>query len=160
MRADFAHAVGHEDDGQGGPALPDVPRPRLSRITYAADSWYPFITEANRERLRQLHCRGCCLITGCPPTSHATSVMYEAGFRTRDEVIRDHFFALADKLRRISDGCASADKPEACFGLQWVVRLFRDARCPPQSCAPCVPRTAASVGASRPLSAGELRPRG
>jgi hypothetical protein len=123
----------------------------LSRITYACDAWYPFITEANRERLRDLHYRGCRLITGCVPTSHEASVIYEAGFRSLDDEVGDIVVALADKLRRMSDGCASADAPETCFGPQWCV-CSTTARCRRRRCARFAAATAPSASARRPSS--------
>ena len=92
----------------------------LSRITYACDAWYPFAATSTLDRLRRLHYRGCCIITGCLPSSHTESVIYEAGFRSLDNEVRSIIVATADKLRR----CEKT--PVACFGPAWVVRLFRD----------------------------------
>jgi ribonuclease HI len=98
----------------------------LSRLRYGADCWWSRAREQDLDKLRSIHYRGCSIITGCVPSSHTASVIYEAGFRTLDEEIRDDIVKLADRLRRMSDGCTSATEPEMCFGPEWVVRLFRD----------------------------------
>ena len=98
----------------------------LSRMLYAVDAWYPYISASQRKRLARIHYRACCLITGCHDQPHAASVCYEAGFRSFDEIARDEITKLADRMRRRSDGCASDTASEQAFGVEWVVRLFRD----------------------------------
>ncbi|MGH2927258.1 MAG: reverse transcriptase domain-containing protein, partial [Solirubrobacteraceae bacterium] len=93
----------------------------LSRLLYAVDCWYPFVSAEHRRALQSLHYRACCLITGCPSSSHAESACYEAGFRSFDELARDEMVKLADRLRRMPGNGGGA-----CFGPEWVVGLFRD----------------------------------
>jgi hypothetical protein len=102
----------------------------LSRMLYAVDAWYPFVSALDRQRLQSLHYRACCVITGCVSTSHAESVCYEAGFRCFDAIARDEMVKLADRLRRVPDGCIDNDTPSVCFGPEWVARLFRDGAMP------------------------------
>ena len=78
----------------------------LSRMLYAVDVWFPFVSAADLARLDSLHYRACCVITGCVSRSHTESVCYEAGMRTFREVARDEIVKLADKLRREPDGVA------------------------------------------------------
>jgi ribonuclease HI len=110
----------------------------LSRLLFAADAWFPYVSAEDRRQLQSLHYRACCVITGCPPGSHAVSVCYEAGFRMFDETVRDETVKLADKLRRVPDGCASRHVTEVCFGPQWVARLFRDGAMPTAELRPVV----------------------
>jgi hypothetical protein len=109
----------------------------LSRLLYAVDAWYPFTNVAARERIESMHRRGCCVITGAVESSHRESVCYEAGFRDFEETARDEITGIADKMRRMSDGCAGgATTTETCFGPAWVVRLFRDYPMPTAAAAP------------------------
>ena len=85
-----------------------------------------FIAAESRHSLQSLHYRACCVITGCVATSHAPSVCYEASFRTFDEVARDEIVKVADRLRRMPDGCKSNSACEQGYGPEWVARLFRD----------------------------------
>ena len=97
----------------------------LSRLTYAAEAWYPFIRRADADRLQRLH-RDCCFaITGCRSGSHGDSVIYEAGFYPLDVVMRDELVKLGDKLRRYP-ASARGTVREQVFGPEWVVALFRD----------------------------------
>jgi hypothetical protein len=110
----------------------------LSRLLYAIDAWYPHVTETDRKRLQSLHYRACRAITGCIKTSHGESVCYEAGFRMFDEVARDEITGLADRIRRVPDGCRTLALPEVCFGPAWVARLSRDGAMPTAAVRPMV----------------------
>jgi hypothetical protein len=101
----------------------------LSRLLYAAEAWYPFITQSNADRLQNVHRDGCFAITGCRPGSDGDSVCYEAGFYTLDVVVHNELVKLADKLRRYPQPLReNAHAPV--FGPEWVVALFRDERLP------------------------------
>ncbi len=102
----------------------------LSRLLFAVDSWYPYASAADRQRIQSIHYEACRIITGCPATADAASVCYEAGFRMFEDIARDEIIKTADKMRRMSDGCADLRTPEHCFGPEWVVRLFRDGAMP------------------------------
>ena len=101
----------------------------LSRLTYAAEAWYPFIEPRDAERLHRLH-RDCCFaITGCRAGSHGDSVCYEAGFYTLNVEMCDELIKLADKLRRSPRMMRNSDHVSV-FGPAWVAALFRDERMP------------------------------
>ena len=109
----------------------------LSRMLYAVEVWYPFVCDADRDRLQQMHTRGCRAITGCIKSAHAESVCYEAGYRMFEELARDEIVKVADKLRRIPD-VGDLRTSLQCFGVEWVARLFRDGCMPTASLRPVV----------------------
>ena len=108
----------------------------LSRLLYAVDCWYPFVSVENAARLESLHYRACCAITGCVGRPDTSSVCYEAGFRSFEEEARSEIIRTADKLRRMHDGCESLAVSQQCYGVEWVVRLFRDGRMPTAALRP------------------------
>lgn len=104
----------------------------LSRLLYAVDTWWPYTTKEMRDKIESLHYRACCIITGCNHnlSPHRLSVIYEAGFREFDVLVRDEMIKIGDKLRRIDDGEPSRSVPCAPVGPAWVARLFRDGLMP------------------------------
>ena len=110
----------------------------LSRMLFAVDAWYPYTSAPERARLQSMHYRACCVITGCIAGSDAASVCYEAGFRMLPELVRDEIVTVADRLRRMPDGCPSNTASAVCFGVEWVARLFRDGVMPTADLRPVI----------------------
>ena len=102
----------------------------LSRMLFAVDAWYPFLARCHRDRLEQIHERGCRIITGTSKTSHGVSACYEAGFRSFEETARDEIVKLADRMRRMPGGDPDPGSVDRVYGTEWVARLFRDGRMP------------------------------
>ena len=66
----------------------------LSRVLYACDAWYPYITVADRDRLAKIHYSGCLAITGVKRGSSADATCYEAGFRSLPVIIHDELVTI------------------------------------------------------------------
>ena len=95
----------------------------LSRLLFAVDAWYPYISDTNRAKIQTLHAQGCKIITGAAKTSHSSSVVFEAGLRDFDQIVLERNVRLADKLRRLP--MPTIPKEEAAHGMDWFLRLFR-----------------------------------
>ena len=97
----------------------------LSRMLYAIEAWYPYISMVDRTRLQNMH-RDCCLaITGCRAGSDGTSVCFEAGFYSFDAIANDEMIKLGDRLRR-HPTVPGRRRHEPVYGPDWVTALFRD----------------------------------
>lgn len=112
----------------------------LSRILFAAEAWYPFISAADRARLQSLHYGACRAITGCRQTSGSTAVCFEASFRMLDSIVKEELVTIGDKMRRVRP--VIRQPGEQLSGPDWVIALFRDE---PQPTAPPRPYIAAST---------------
>ena len=110
----------------------------LSRMLYAADVWYPYLSNGDKARLQSMHYRACCVVAGCSGQPDGASVCYEAGFRVLGELVRREIVKSADKLRRMPDGCCDQKTAEVCFGPAWVARLFRDGAMPTAALRPVI----------------------
>ena len=70
----------------------------LSRILFACESWFPFISSSDRSRLQQVHYRGCRIITGLPKTVHTLSCCAEAGFPDINQKVKEEILAITNRL--------------------------------------------------------------
>ena len=89
----------------------------LSVLLFNCETWYPFISEASRDRLERAHACGCAIITGCTEYSiDRVKILREAGFRSFECLVRERMAKTGEKLH-VSP---FAGEPPSRFGVAWL----------------------------------------
>jgi ribonuclease HI len=107
----------------------------LSRISFAADAYYPFISRQDREILERIHYRASRIITGTMKSVHGVSIMAEAGFKPLSFMMEEVVFRVANSLAHwdpyIFDSHPKTTRSPMVgwgmqFGMRWVIHLFQN----------------------------------
>jgi ribonuclease HI len=78
----------------------------LETALYAAEAFFPYCALDVRARLERLHAEGCRAIVRAVQSSSIVAVLYEAGFPTVDQLVRERLIVLAETLKREEGGPA------------------------------------------------------
>ena len=112
----------------------------LSRITFAVDAYYPFITEKSRSALDRIHYHGCRIITGVMKKTQSESVICEAGYKPLRFHLEEVIAKTANALAHYCDYRPLIPKLrcqlQVSFGMQWLIKLCRNLQQPTASLRP------------------------
>lgn len=113
----------------------------LSRIMFAVDVYFPYISAKNRNELEKIHAHGCRIITGMMRSVHSMSTMAECGYKPLRFMIEETTHKTANALAHYTDPSPilSPRHPALVtmhFGMNFLLKLFYNVPLPTASLRP------------------------
>ena len=96
----------------------------LSRVFFACEAYYPYISLQLQQQLERIHARGCKIITGLMNKCSNSGAMHEAGYRQLKQEVQERIYKITNKLLHFCP-TEKLDR-EHSFGMKWLVRLIRN----------------------------------